>query len=97
MNNNKIVGIFFVIFLLIALFVAIGFIIYFKFIKPKPTQAPTNPPIPENRNTVYQIKGKLVRHDPDLYTGAITKTSYQRPDYVKLVHSYGRKRFQPDN
>ncbi len=103
MQPIKIIGILFLIFLLIALFVTIALLIYYKLIKnAEPTLAATTAPvlqssIPRNRNTVYQIKGKLVRYDPDLYTGAIAKNSSQHPDYVKLVQSYGRKRYQPDN
>lgn len=48
--------------------------------------------MPKNRNTIYEIKGKFVRYDPDLYTGAIAKNSSQHPDYVKLVQSYGNKK-----
>ncbi len=58
--------------------------------EPEPTQQ-SLAIIPDNRNTVYQIKGKLVRYDPDLYTGAIAKNSSQHPGYVKITHRYHRE------
>lgn len=48
--------------------------------------------IPANRNTIYEIKGKFVRYDPDLYDGEIARNSSQHPNYVKLVQSYGNRR-----
>ena len=96
MRPIKIIGIIILILLLIALFIIAGILIY-KAHHPTPIATPTPTPtqitqIPDNRNTVYQIKGKLVRYDPDLYTGSIAQTSSQHPDYVKLVQSYGRRR-----
>lgn len=99
MKPIKIIGIILLIILLITLFIISGILIYKALQKnPEPTPTPTQNivKIPDNRNTVYQIKGKLVRYDPDLYTGDIAKNSSQHPDYVKLVKSYGRKRYQPD-
>ncbi len=103
-NNKKIIGIVIAVILLIALLIVAGVLIY-KAVHKKstpieaPTEAPTSSPtlksiikVPDNRNTVYQIKGKLVRFDPDLYTGDIAKNSSQHPDFVKLVQSYGHKR-----
>ena len=107
-NNKKIIGIVIAVILLIALLIVAVVLIYKAVHKKStpqeaptegPTEAPTSAPalktilkVPDNRNTVYQIKGKLVRFDPDLYTGDIAKNSSQHPDFVKLVQSYGNKR-----
>jgi hypothetical protein len=95
MKTIKIVGIIILILLLIALLILAGILIY-KALHPTPIPTPTPTQIvkrPDNRNTVYQIKGKLVRYDPDLYTGEIAKNSSQHPDYVKLVRRHKRRKY----
>ncbi len=67
-----------------------------------PTYVPTSQPllktslpkvskVSDNTNTIYSIKGKLIRNDPDLYSGSIDKDGSQHPNYVKIVRNH---RFQ---